>query len=66
MIENLSDVSYCDLWVGGTIKPKGNDAQVIKCHNTNTEFVFKQTKQIQSDFDEFNIGIIEGVLYARV
>jgi hypothetical protein len=64
-IENFSSDCYCDLWVGNTGIVNQNGEQIIKCHNTNTEFVFKETKGIQTDFDEFNSGIIEGILYSK-
>ena len=64
-IENFSSDCYCDLWVGNTGIVNQNGEQIIKCHNTNTEFVFKKTKGIQTDFDEFNSGIIEGILYSK-
>ncbi len=64
-IENISSNSYCDLWVGNTGNVNQNHEQKIKCHNTDTEFVFQETKGIQTDFDEFNSGIIEGILYSK-
>jgi hypothetical protein len=65
-IENISSESYYDLWVGniGNITSH-NGTQTIKCHNTGTEFVFNEAKGIQTDFDEFNSGIIEGILYSK-
>ena len=67
-IENNSNVTYCDLWVGG-VKEKDKDKKdndyVIRCHNTNVDFCFSQTKDIQTDFDEFSTGIIEGILFSK-
>ena len=64
-IENISKDCYCDLWVGNTGNIKNKDTQTIKCHNTQTEFTFIRSKGIQTDFDEFNSGIIVGVLYSK-
>ena len=63
-IENLSDNNYIDIWTGsvGTIKKK--NIQVIRCHNTGRQFLFKHAEGMQTDFDEFENGIIEGVLYS--
>ena len=64
-IENLSENNYIDLWTGSVGKVKKNNIQVIRCHNTGIKFIFKQAEGIQSDFDEFEQGIIEGVLYSK-
>ena len=63
-IENLSDNNYIDLWTGCIGKDNKKKLQVIRCHNTGIQFVFKQTEGIQTDFDEFEQGIIDGVLYS--
>ncbi len=64
-IENISKDCYCDLWVGNTGNIKNKDTQTIKCHNTQTEFVFMRSKGIQTDFEEFTSGIIVGFLYSK-
>ena len=38
---------------------KYKDVYIIKCHNTNIKFEFKEIKGIQTDFDEINSGLIE-------
>ena len=68
-------MTYCDLWVGGVKekkvkeadieKKKEDDDYVIRCHNTNIDFSFSQTQDIQTDFDEFTTGIIEGILFSK-
>ena len=63
-IENLSDNNYIDIWTGSVGKIKKKNIQVIRCHNTGIQFLFKQAEGIQTDFDEFENGIIEGVLYS--
>ena len=45
-------------------KNKKKNIQIIKCNNTGIQFVFKQTQGIQTDFEEFENGIIEGILYS--
>ena len=63
-VENLSDNNYIDIWTGSVGKIKKKNIQVIRCHNTGIQFLFKQAEGIQTDFDEFENGIIEGVLYS--
>jgi len=46
-------------------KLRKKNVQVMRCHNTGIQFLFKQLEGIQSDFDEFDQGIIEGVLYSK-
>ena len=64
-IENISKDYYCDLWIGNIGNINNKDNQIINCHNTQTEFTFIRSKGIQTDFDEFNSGIIVGVLYSK-
>ena len=64
-IENLSENNYIDLWTGSVGKLRKKNVQVMRCHNTGIQFLFKQLEGIQSDFDEFDQGIIEGVLYSK-
>ena len=63
-IENLSDNNYIDILTGRVPELKKKNIQVIRCHNTGIQFLFKQAEGITTDFDEFNQGIIEGVLYS--
>ena len=63
-LENLSENNYIDVWVGDVGKTKKKNLQVIRCHNTGIQFLFKQAEGIQSDFDEFENGLIEGILYS--
>ena len=62
-VENLSDDNYTDIWSGSVGKINRKDIQVIRCHNTGIQFLFKSVIGIQTDFDEFEQGIIGGVLY---
>ena len=63
-IENLSDNNYIDIITGNVPKLKKKYIQVIRCHNSGIQFLFKQAEGITTDFDEFNQGIIDGVLYS--
>ena len=63
-VENLSDNNYIDIITGRVPELKRKNIQVIRCHNSGIQFLFKQAEGITTDFDEFNQGIIEGVLYS--
>ena len=63
-VENLSDNNYNDLWIGSIGKNNKGNMQVIACHNSGIHFLFKKTEGIQTDFDEFEQGIISGILYS--
>ena len=64
-VENLSENNYCDLWTGNVDKDNiSKQFQVIRCNNTGIQFLFKKTKGIQTDFDEFEQGIIDGIIYS--
>jgi len=62
-VENLSDDNYTDIWSGSVGKINRKEIQVLRCHNTGIQFLFKSVIGIQTDFDEFEQGIIGGVLY---
>ena len=63
-IENLSENNYIDIWTGSVGNLKKKNMQIIRCHNTGIQFLFKKDEGIQTDFDEFENGIIEGILYS--
>ena len=63
-VENLSSNNYIDIWTGNSGKILKKGLQVIRCHNTGTQVLFKEAQGIQTDFDEFDFGIIEGVVYS--
>ena len=63
-VENLSDNNYIDILIGRVPELKRKNIQVIRCQNSGIQFLFKQAEGITTDFDEFNQGIIEGVLYS--
>ena len=63
-VENISDDNYIDIWTGSVGKLQKKNMQIIKCHNSGIQFLFKKAEGIQTDFDEFDQGIIEGILYS--
>ena len=64
IVENLENEKYCDIWVGKVYKKliSGNK-QSIRCNNTGNIFDFYMPQEHNSDFNEFEQGIIEGILY---
>lgn len=64
-VENLSDNCYIDLWTGSLGKSNNKNNQVIRCNNSGIQFLFQKAEGIQTDFDEFEQGIIEGVVYSK-
>ena len=65
-MENLEEEKYCDIWMGNVMKKLiFNNVQNIRCNNTGFEFKFCLSKDYNSDFDEFKMGIIEGILYGK-
>ena len=64
-VENLSNDCYIDLWTGSVGKSYNRNNQVIRCNNSGKQFLFQKAEGIQTDFDEFEQGIIEGVVYSN-
>ena len=64
LVENLENEKYSDIWFGKVHKKLiDNDKQVIRCNNTGNIFTFYMPQEYNSDFNEFEAGIIEGILY---
>lgn len=69
-INNLNGSNYYgDFWTGSTpLDTIVTMSQSIKCNTTGVNMMFKSVKdtnkEIQSDFDEFSIGIIGGIIYS--
>ena len=65
-INNLSkDNFYADFWTGSCPSiTHDNLNQLIHCNCTGIYFAFTSPDGIQSDFNEFSIGIIEGIIYS--
>ena len=66
VVENLENEKYLDLWVGSVLKESiANKIQKIKCNSSNFEFDFRLSSVFNSDLNEFQRGIIEGILYGE-
>ncbi len=63
-VENISDNNYIDIWTGSVGKLQKKNMQIIRCHNSGIKFLFQKAEGIQTDFDEIDQGIIEGILYS--
>ena len=64
-IENLNKEVYLDLWTGEVSKYFINlMSQGIKCNTSHIKFEFNAPEGIESDFNEFNSGIIADLIYS--
>jgi len=59
---------YVEIWRGKVYLPSNQKEllQDVKCNNTRIDFKFTPSKGLESDFNEFNIGIISDLLYSPV
>ena len=64
-IENLNKEDYYgDFWIGSTSTQCANErVQRMICNSTGIKAVFEAANGIQSDFDEFAAGLIEGIIF---
>lgn len=64
-IENLNKEVYLDLWTGEVSKYFINlMTQGIKCNSSHIKFEFTPPEGFESDFNEFNSGIIADLIYS--
>lgn len=64
-ITNLNGEVYLDLWSGEVSKYFINlMTQAIKCNSSHIKFEFTPPEGIESDFNEFNCGIISDLIYS--
>lgn len=64
-IANLNKEVYLDLWTGEVSKYFINlMAQGLKCNSSHIKFEFTPPEGIESDFTEFNSGIIADLIYS--
>ena len=65
-VTNLENEKYCDIWFGNVHKKLIHDnVQKIICNNTGNIFEFYMPQEHNSDFNEFEFGLIEGILYGN-
>ena len=59
---------YVEIWRGKVYIPSKSNQTVqdVKCSNTRIDFQFSAAKGVQSDFNEFNLGIISDVMYSSI
>ncbi len=57
---------YVEIWRGKVYLPSNSKdlIQDIKCNNSGIEFRFLPSKGVESDFNEFGIGLISDLLYS--
>lgn len=66
-ITNVESNSYIDLWMGEVNKVYSDSMnQIITCNQSNIKFHFKPSEGIESDFNEFNMGIISNLIYSKI
>jgi hypothetical protein len=64
-LTNMDKNNYIDIWCGEASK-KFLDTmeQKLDCNCTNVEFTFKPSKDVESDLNEFNSGVIGSLIYS--
>ena len=66
LIENLEQEKFSDIWVGNVLKKYFNvNKETITCNSSGNVFNFYMPQEHISDFNEFEQGIIEGILYGN-
>ena len=68
IIKNLSDLTFINSWTGNVGKEsdeKMNQSSVIS-NNSNVKFNFLNAFGVESDFNEFNEGIISDVIFSQI
>jgi len=66
VIENLEKEKFSDIWIGNVLNKKANISQdTIRCNSSGINFTFYISQDFNSDFSEFDQGIIEGILYGN-
>ena len=64
VIENLEEEKYCDLWAGSVAKTLfGKNEQTVKSNNSESYFTFFRETDKESDFNEIEQGIVDGILF---
>jgi hypothetical protein len=64
-LTNLDKNNYIDIWCGEASKKfLETMEQKLICNCTNVEFTFKPAKDVESDLNEFNSGVIASIIYS--
>lgn len=67
-INNLNDENnlYGDYWLGTVMSNLiEKKIQEVNCNSTGINFKFQGAHDIQTDFDEFSTGLIEGIIFTK-
>jgi hypothetical protein len=66
-VNNLDTNPIIDIWCGEVNKSAlTNLQQKIKCNVSNLSFSFESAEGFESDFNEFNLGVIANLIYLTV
>ena len=66
VVENLEKEKFSDIWIGNILNKKANISKdTIRCNSSGINFTFYISQDFNSDFSEFDQGIIEGILYGN-
>ena len=66
VVENLEKEKFSDIWIGNILNKKANISKdTIRCNSSGINFTFYISQDLNSDFSEFDQGIIEGILYGN-
>jgi hypothetical protein len=64
-LNNLESNHYIDIWAGEVGKISQNLEQQLTCNVSGNNFTFYSAEGIESDFNEFNLGIIANIIYSE-
>ena len=66
VVENLEKEKFSDIWIGNILNKNANiNKDTIRCNSSGINFTFYISQDFNSDFSEFDQGIIEGILYGN-
>ena len=66
VVENLEKEKFSDIWIGNILNKNANISKdTIRCNSSGINFTFYISQDFNSDFSEFDQGIIEGILYGN-
>jgi hypothetical protein len=66
VVENLEQEKFSDIWIGNILNKNTKFSKdTIRCNSSGINFTFYISQDLNSDFSEFDQGIIEGILYGN-